>query len=208
MPPDRCELDDLLIERAKPYANPPVVTALRGDAVVWSTRLKVSDQADLMPRMENPTIVAGHILAKTDGEHTRGATSHDPRVHLLDRNGRVLWWKPWRLEGPVLSNQGDLVMLVMAAQYHLPVDTAQAWALRVRARDGRPLAMWPLQFSLETMQAFRKSSWPSMSGDLYRKGSSYYALLKASWRGGEDKLKLRLEEPGERPTADQRFKSS
>jgi len=208
MPQSPCMLDDLRIQRGAPYADPPVLTATRDGTVVWTTQLQVADRGDLMPRIERPQVVAGHVLAKTDGEHTRGATSHDPRVHLIDSTGKVLWWKPWRVEAPVLSDQGDLMLLVMRERYHRTEDTPAAWALRVRVRDGRPLHAWPMQFPTQTSEALRKTSWPSLHADLYHKGSGFYALLKARWRGGEDQLKIRLDESGYRPRADERFESS
>ncbi len=197
----------LLLEGSGGYGSPTIIGQERG-LERWRLEVEaVPEGSPLMPRWERPTRVGDHIILCTDGEHPRGASSHEPRVHLISSRGKLRWTKPWRLLAPARLVEGDLVLLIRQAAYRFASNKPVATALQVRIKDGRPLYYWPFCLSEEELRAANETSWPLLAGDLMEKNSVAIAKIEASWNGGEKHEKVRLVD-GMRPTPGQRFVSS
>lgn len=95
----------LLVSGTGRHGSPAIVGQERG-IERWRLEIEaVPADSYLMPRMKSPTRVGDHILLCTDGEHPRGASSHEPRVHLINSRGKLCWTKPWRLLAPAKHRQ-------------------------------------------------------------------------------------------------------
>lgn len=188
------------------HGSPTIIGQERG-IERWRLEIEpVSEEGPLLPRWERPIRVGDHILLCTDGEHTRGASSHEPRVHLISSRGKLCWTKPWRLLWPPLLLNGDLVLLIRTTAYRFESDKPVATALQVRVKDGQPLFYWHFCLSEEELSVANTSSWPHLSGKLTEKNSVAIANVEATWTEGKKQEKIRLVD-GKRPTSAQKFVS-
>lgn len=176
--------------REEPFLG---VQATREGVIAWDLALDVTDgDGALMPRMRRPEIVNDHLLVRTDGEHTRGATSHNPRLHVIDARGRLLWRKPWRLTGPAAAARKGLLVLCKTSEYHFPVGEPVAIARLARWDDGKVLREWSFDLSSSEGALLAKTSWPSVRGEILPDGKRWKARVEVRWSGGGNTLRRDL----------------
>jgi hypothetical protein len=167
--------------------------ATRDGVHAWTLDLDATGgRGELMARMRRPQVVAGRLIVCTDGEHSRGASSHEPQVHVIDATGTVCWSKPWRVEGAVVAVSPGLLMLVKGHAYPVPATEPVVVARLARRSDGKVRHEWPVRLPPHAAAALAKDSWPRVRGEIVRKGGQLYAVVEAGWRGGTERVHTRL----------------
>lgn len=170
----------------KPFLG---VQATRDGTVAWVLPLDITDSdGDLSPRMQRPEVVNEHLLVRTDGEHYKGATSHMPRLHVIDARGRLLWRKPWRVTGSAAVARKGLLLLCKTHEYHFPVGEPIAIARLVRWSDGEELRRWSFELSSSEGARLTKTSWPSVRGEILPSGRRWKGRVVVRWQGGGNTL--------------------
>lgn len=167
--------------------------ATRDSAPVWRLSLDVTGgDRNLMPRMQKPIVAGDYLLVQTDGEHSRGASSHEPRVHGIDANGTLLWWKPWRLIGAPVDSRYGLLMLCQEQIYHFSAGEPLAVARLLDRKKGRVMQEWEFHLPDEMDEDLSRASWPIVNGKVYEKGSRLKGEIYLQWRDGDYSIKKEL----------------
>jgi len=171
------------------------LVATRDGVHAWTLDLDATGgRGELMARMRRPQVVAGRLVVCTDGEHYRGASSHEPRVHVIDASGRLCWSRAWRVEGSVMAVPRGLLMLVKGHAYRVPEREPVMVARLVRLSDGKVRHEWSLRLPPQATAALAREAWPRVHGEIVREGGQLYAVVEAGWRGGTERVRTRLTE--------------
>ncbi len=80
---------------------------VRGEAG-WERTLALGD-TQLWARGEVAASMPGYVLIATWGEHPRGSTFHEARLHCIDSRGDIVWSQERNLSCNVLSSGGRFV---------------------------------------------------------------------------------------------------
>ncbi len=191
MPKREVALGDLMVstKHGTPERSFFGIQARRDGETVWEVPLEVTDgDGELMPRIRGFEVVGDHVMVRTDGEHYKGASSHMPRLHVIDARGRLLWRMPWRVTGSGKAARRGLLVLCKSSEYHFPVGEPVAVARLVRWEDGEVIKEWSFDLSGREGELLARTSWPWVRGEIVPHGKRWQARVEVRWRDGSNTL--------------------
>lgn len=102
------ERSDLSVQVIAPASSERQHEILVRGAPGWERSIALRD-TQLFAHGRVAASAPGHVLVATSGEHPRGSTFHEARLHCIDSRGEVVWSREQELSCNVLTIAGRFV---------------------------------------------------------------------------------------------------
>ena len=187
-------LNDMVVTSARANGSGHVGLVAHRDGVrLWTVELDATGgDGALMARMERPRPVGSMLVVSTDGEHYRGASSHEPRVHIVDATGTERWWKPWRICGDVAQTRRGWVLFTIPSPYRIPAGEPVVVAYLVDPEDGAVKRSWDFEVSRSAAAELAEARWAHRTCSFERNGTQWTGKVEVQWGSKRETVRVRL----------------